>query len=74
MPLIQPASADDLTGRHLGSQCGKPAWGLAQKYFYGTILSKGSLVTSFPRSDRGEFESGRFVLSIPPLVSAPQRN
>ncbi|GEP42066.1 vanadium-dependent haloperoxidase [Brevifollis gellanilyticus] len=36
-------SADDLTGRRLGSQCGKLAWELAQKYFDGTIVSKRGL-------------------------------
>lgn len=28
--------ADDFTGRQLGSQCGKEAWALAQRYFAGT--------------------------------------
>jgi hypothetical protein len=28
--------ADDFTGRVLGSQCGKEAWALAEKYFAGT--------------------------------------
>ena len=30
-------SVDDLTGRRTGSQCGKGAWALAQKYFDGSI-------------------------------------
>jgi hypothetical protein len=29
-------SADDFTGRQLGSQCGKEAWALAETYFAGT--------------------------------------
>ena len=29
-------SPDDFTGRQLGSQCGKEAWALAEKYFSGT--------------------------------------
>ena len=28
--------ADDFTGRRLGSQCGKDAWALAQRYYAGT--------------------------------------
>jgi hypothetical protein len=31
-------SADDLTGRILGSQCGQAVWVLAQKYFDGSIV------------------------------------
>jgi hypothetical protein len=31
--------ADDLTGRRLGSQCGKDAWALAQRYFAGKVGS-----------------------------------
>jgi hypothetical protein len=29
-------SADDFTGRQIGSQCGKEAWALAKEYFAGT--------------------------------------
>jgi hypothetical protein len=36
-------SVDDLSGRRLGSQCGKIAWTLAQKYFDGSIMSKGGM-------------------------------
>ena len=28
-------SADDLTGRRIGSQCGKDAWALAERYYSG---------------------------------------
>ena len=31
--------ADDLTGRRLGSECGKAAWALAQRYYAGTTGS-----------------------------------
>jgi hypothetical protein len=31
--------ADDFVGRHLGSQCGKAAWALAQQYYDGTAGS-----------------------------------
>ena len=31
-------SVDDLTGRVLGSHCGKGAWALAQKFFDGSVL------------------------------------
>ena len=31
--------ADDFTGRRLGSQCGKAAWSLAQRYYNGTTGS-----------------------------------
>jgi hypothetical protein len=31
--------ADDFTGRRLGSQCGKAAWSLAQRYYAGTTGS-----------------------------------
>ena len=27
---------DDFTGRRLGSQCGRDAWALSEKYFDGT--------------------------------------
>jgi hypothetical protein len=30
-------SADDLTGRRVGSECGKAAWTLAQRYFAGSV-------------------------------------
>lgn len=30
-------SADDLTGRRVGSECGIAAWGLAQRYFDGSV-------------------------------------
>jgi hypothetical protein len=33
-------SADDLTGRVIGSKCGKGAWALAQKYFDGSISDR----------------------------------
>ncbi len=29
-------SADDFTGRQIGSQCGKEAWALAKEYYAGT--------------------------------------
>ena len=32
-------SVDDLTGRMIGSQCGQAVWGLAQKYFDGSVLN-----------------------------------
>jgi len=32
-------SADDFAGRKLGSECGKSAWALAQRYFDGTARS-----------------------------------
>jgi hypothetical protein len=32
-------AADDLTGRIVGSQCGKTAWALAQRYFAGAVGS-----------------------------------
>ena len=31
--------ADDFTGRRLGSQCGKDAWALAQRYYAGKVAS-----------------------------------
>ena len=31
--------ADDFVGRHLGSQCGKAAWALAQRYYAGKVGS-----------------------------------
>ncbi len=31
-------SADDLTGRKVGAQCGRSVWELAQKYFDGSII------------------------------------
>jgi hypothetical protein len=31
--------ADDLTGRRVGSECGKAAWTLAQRYYNGTAGS-----------------------------------
>jgi hypothetical protein len=31
--------ADDFTGREIGSQCGKGAWALAQRYFDGKVSS-----------------------------------
>jgi hypothetical protein len=31
--------ADDFTGRRIGSQCGKEAWALAQRYYAGTAGS-----------------------------------
>jgi hypothetical protein len=37
-------SVDDLTGRRLGSQCGQNVWGLAQKYFDGSILQTPSTI------------------------------
>ena len=30
-------SADDFTGRRVGSECGKAAWSLAQRYFAGSL-------------------------------------
>jgi hypothetical protein len=30
-------SADDFTGRRIGSECGKAAWARAQEYFAGTL-------------------------------------
>jgi len=33
-------SVDDLTGRLIGSQCGKGAWALAQKHFDGSIVKQ----------------------------------
>jgi hypothetical protein len=32
-------SADDLTGRVAGSQCGKTVWALAKTYFDGSVLN-----------------------------------
>ena len=32
-------SEDDLMGRTIGSECGKAAWALAQRYFAGTAGS-----------------------------------
>ena len=32
-------SADDLTGRRVGSECGHGAWTLAQQYFDGSVLA-----------------------------------
>ncbi len=32
-------SVDDLTGRVIGAQCGNGAWGLARKYYDGSILN-----------------------------------
>jgi hypothetical protein len=32
-------SADDLEGRRIGSQCGKEAWALANRYWDGTARS-----------------------------------
>lgn len=34
--------ADDVTGRIIGSQCGKDAWALAQRYYAGSASSAGS--------------------------------
>ena len=35
-------STDDLTGRRIGSQCGRGVWALAQQYFNGSLLSTTS--------------------------------
>lgn len=43
---------DDLTGRRVGSQCGKGAWALAKKYFDGSILSS-PLGMSISQIDQG---------------------
>jgi hypothetical protein len=34
--------ADDFTGRVIGSQCGKDAWALAQRYYAGSATAAGS--------------------------------
>jgi hypothetical protein len=36
---------DDLTGRQVGSQCGRGAWALAQKYFDGTVVTADPKLT-----------------------------
>src|SRR5579872_2804193 len=41
-------SADDLTGRRVGSQCGQAAWALAQKYFDGSIAQTPIALTIQP--------------------------
>ena len=46
-------SVDDLTGRRTGSQCGKGAWALAQKYFDGSIAQ-----TPFALSIRPLYPAG----------------
>jgi hypothetical protein len=38
-------SVDDLTGRRVGSQCGKGAWSLASQYFDGSIANSPYAVT-----------------------------
>jgi len=38
-------SVDDLTGRRVGSQCGKAAWALASQYFDGSITQSPFAVT-----------------------------
>ena len=38
-------SADDLTGRRVGAQCGKAAWSLASQYFDGSIGESPFAVT-----------------------------
>ena len=48
-------SVDDLTGRRVGSQCGKGAWAMAQRYFDGSVLSS-RLAMSIRRSAPGQSE------------------
>ncbi len=48
-------SVDDLTGRRVGSQCGKGAWAMAKRYFDGTILGS-PLAMSIHPSAPGECE------------------
>ena len=43
-------SADDLSGRQVGSQCGKAAWSLASRYFDGSIAQSPFAVTIRPLS------------------------
>jgi hypothetical protein len=38
-------SVDDLTGRRIGSECGKLAWALARQYFDGSILYQSPVLT-----------------------------
>ena len=46
-------SADDSTGRILGSQCGKGAWALAQKYFDGSVTKQPIQVATRPLNATG---------------------
>jgi len=48
-------SADDLTGRIVGSQCGMGVWALARKYFDGSVLQIPVALTMRPLSS-GNFE------------------
>jgi hypothetical protein len=41
-------SVDDLTGRKVGSQCGKGVWALAQKYFDGSVVNVPITLTIQP--------------------------
>jgi len=55
-------SADDFTGRRVGSQCGLQAWELARKYFEGTIQPETGNVTVVASKDgttRVRFDSSR---------------
>ena len=46
-------SADDSAGRIIGSQCGKGAWALAQKYFDGSVTKQPIQVATRPLNATG---------------------
>jgi hypothetical protein len=46
-------SSDDLTGRKIGSQCGRGVWALARRYFDGSILRAPPFLTIHPLSGGG---------------------
>jgi hypothetical protein len=48
-------SVDDLTGRRVGSQCGKGVWALVQRYFDGSVLSS-PLAMAIRTSAPGEYQ------------------
>jgi hypothetical protein len=58
-------SADDLTGRVLGSRCGKGAWALAQKFFDGSVLQTPVALTitnSSPTKCQVQFNTVRGLI------------
>jgi hypothetical protein len=46
-------SVDDLTGRIIGSQCGRSAWDLARRYYSGSVLIDTPTVISVSRRAQG---------------------
>jgi hypothetical protein len=72
-------SVDDLTGRVIGSQCGKDTWSLAQKYFDGSIANIPIVVAMRPLNAGFELRFNtvrgfKYALQATPNLGVPFTN